>query len=85
MHVQGCVVPRCEMCCERGTRESQSAETGGYQYLCMFLSPPRSILVSGYKSPCLSSPQDERNILFLPDFPTQAGFLEGEGWGKVKT
>lgn len=31
---------------------------------------------------CLSARQDKRDILFLPAFPTQAGFLEGGGMGQ---
>lgn len=51
--------------------------------VCFFL--PRLHPGLQLQIPRLSVPRDERNILFLLDFPTQAGFLEGEGWDKVKT
>lgn len=84
MHVQGCVVPRCEMCCERGTRESQSAETGGYQYLCMFLSPPAPSWSLVTNPPVSHLPRTSVTSYFSPTFPPRLAFWKGRDGARLK-
>lgn len=93
MHVQGCAALR-----DAKLRDAKHAVKGTpgragvprYRVInisaCFFLPllhpglwfqiPPRPTHT------CLSARQDKRNILFLPAFPTQAGFLEGGGMGQ---